>query len=293
MLTKIKYSKPSREVFNIITQQLFACLLGHNCHLEHKKAQSLIHGMELSEHKTSTSASTSPLSHATTHAQVPNNRQSYLISGQQMHSLDSVQHSRPLPSQLQIHPITPETVPSYRRLITLLLPIRYPDKFYRESVANTSGSSLARIALWDDITTPSTSLSRKPASSRVVGGIQCRLEDGLSGPPGERQLYIQTIALLSPFRQLGIATCLLDSILKSIVEHYDRITSIYAHVWEDNFEALEWYERRGFAVEGGVVQDYYRRLKPSGARVVRRRIGVGDHFAIKGRRETTKADQVT
>lgn len=249
--------------------------------------------MELSKQSMSTSTSTLSLYHATTHAQILDNHQSSLDSDQSMHNLDNIPQIRSLPSQVQIHPITPDTVKSYRRLITLLLPIRYPDKFYKESVANTSRSALARVALWDDTPTSSTSLSRKLANSRVVGGIQCRLEDIPSGPPGEFQLYIQTIALLSPFRQLGIATCLLDNIIASIVEHCDRTTAIYAHVWEANFEALKWYERRGFTVETDIVKDYYRRLRPSGARVVRRRIGIEDYLAVKGRQDSTKAEQVT
>ena len=107
-------------------------------------------------------------------------------------------------------------------------------------------------------------------------------------------MYIQTIALLSPFRRLGIATCLLDSVITDIVEnHHGQTTAIYAHVWEANLEALEWYERRGFAVEADVVKDYYQRLKPSGARVVRKWLGVEDYLAVKEQRETKKAQNST
>lgn len=249
--------------------------------------------MELSEQSTSTSSSTLSLYRATTHAQIVDNRRSSLDSDQLKHNLDNIQQIRSLPSRVQIHPITPDTVRSYRRLITLLLPIRYPDKFYKESVANTTGSTLARVALWDDTPTSSSSLSGKPVNSRVVGGIQCRLDIVPSGPPGEYQMYLQTIALLSPFRRLGIATSLLNSIIESIIAQHDRTTSIYAHVWEANSEALEWYERRGFAVEGDVVKDYYQRLKPSGARVVRRWIGVEDYLAVERQREATKAENFT
>jgi len=42
--------------------------------------------------------------------------------------------------------------------------------------------------------------------------------------------------------------------------------------------------RRGFVVEGPLVQGYYRRLKPAGAWLVRRRIGVQDAVRVaKGR----------
>lgn len=38
---------------------------------------------------------------------------------------------------------------------------------------------------------------------------------------------------------------------------------------EANEEGLKWYIARGFQVEEGVVENYYRRLKPSGARIVK------------------------
>ena len=46
-------------------------------------------------------------------------------------------------------------------------------------------------------------------------------------------------------------------------------------------EAVEWYVKRGFVVEGSVVEGYYRKLRPSGARVVRRKVGAGDWLRIR------------
>ena len=46
--------------------------------------------------------------------------------------------------------------------------------------------------------------------------------------------------------------------------------------------------KRGFVVEDGVVEGYYSRLRPSGARVVRREIRVGDYVGcgkVKGNGE--------
>ena len=59
------------------------------------------------------------------------------------------------------------------------------------------------------------------------------------------------------------------------------MTSIYAHVWEANTEGLEWYVKRGFVIEDGVLEGYYRRLKPGGAKVARRAIGVADYLRTK------------
>ncbi|KAL8900635.1 MAG: hypothetical protein Q9207_005606 [Kuettlingeria erythrocarpa] len=219
-----------------------------------------------------------------------------------------------VPKNFSTEPITATTVPSFRRIISLLLPIRYPDKFFAESVADVTPSSLARVALWHDRSRPakrkhedhvkdtgSPSISPNSADSTVsgaapgtvVGGIQCRHEQLPTHPSllissqqpeqptkeTKGYCYIQTLAILSPYRSKGIATALLDAVITTLCveEVYKRVVSIYAHVWEANEEALEWYVRRGFQV-GDVVQGYYRRLKPAGARIVWRDLKVEDYL---------------
>lgn len=202
------------------------------------------------------------------------------------------QKERSLPSNVHVEPITLSTLASYRRLITLLLPIRYPDTFYKDSVANITDSSLARVALWQErdarkssnmIELPVFHENHAASEKKVAGGIQCRLEDIPSAPAAERQLYIQTVGVLAPYRQLGIATYLLEDIVTTVMDHYENVTSIYAHVWEANTDALEWYTRRGFSIEKEILEGYYRRLKPSGARIVRRGITIEDHVAARER----------
>ena len=225
---------------------------------------------------------------------------------------------RLLPADLSITHVTTSTLPAYRRLITLLLPIRYTEKFYKDSISNPTPSSLALCALWHETSRPGKRkvdslnnelpLSASPidgTGAKVVGGIQCRLEpipcpphtispttssttSDVSPPPHQQphNLYIQTLAILSPYRHLGIAAALLDAIICTTLTHYPRqninVKEIYAHVWEANEEALEWYVKRGFEVGDEVVEGYYRKLRPSGARIVRRRIGVGDWVGVSG-----------
>ena len=205
---------------------------------------------------------------------------------------------RSKPSNVQIEPVTPLTLPSYRRIITLLLPIRYPDKFYKETIANTSESSLARVAVWLEgailnnpinLGSPTAHCEPNTVQRKVIGGIQCRVEQNPSMLIGEHQLYVQTIGVLAPYRQLGIATRLLQEIIMTVVKYHENVTSIYAHVWEANTDALEWYTRRGFSIESGVIEGYYRRLKPSGARIVRRRITIADHLAAQNQLSTSIA----
>ncbi|OJJ80180.1 GNAT family N-acetyltransferase [Aspergillus glaucus CBS 516.65] len=152
---------------------------------------------------------------------------------------------------------------------------------------------------------PAASTARNIGADKVIGGIRCRLErlpqttaellranqshgNSMQEPTN---LYIQTLHLLSPYRGNGVAAFLLNALLfamppehslasrtgegddvgyqvSKLVKHYN-IRSVTAHVHEANDEGLKWYMARGFQVEDGVIENYYRRLKPTGARIVK------------------------
>jgi ribosomal protein S18 acetylase RimI-like enzyme len=184
-------------------------------------------------------------------------------------------------------------IPSLTRITGLLLPIRYPNSFYTATITDPVIASLSRVALYHDhpvAVAPECGVST--GADKVIGGIRCRLErirqPGDSGQEPHAQgngehtnLYIQTLHLLSPYRGNGVAASLLNSLLfasppdrkkdsyrvSELVKHY-HIRSVTAHVHEANEEGLQWYIARGFRFDGHVA-GYYRRLKPSGAKIVR------------------------
>lgn len=190
------------------------------------------------------------------------------------------------------HPhVTVETVstghiPSLARITGLLLPIRYPNSFYTATITDPVVASLSRVAIYHDHPVAAAPDSGASAGAdKVIGGIRCRLEkpDPTHGvqDPEATNLYIQTLHLLSPYRGQGVAAALLNSLLfevppggkaqpriSGLVKHYN-IRSVTAHVHEANEDALKWYVTRGFKIQEGVVKGYYRRLKPSGAKIVR------------------------
>lgn len=67
---------------------------------------------------------------------------------------------------------------------------------------------------------------------------------------------------------------LLQAIVQRAVELHG-VRCVTAHVWEANEEGLEWYKKRNFEILGK-EEGYYRKLKPQGAFLVRKWIGVGD-----------------
>lgn len=192
---------------------------------------------------------------------------------------------RKLAPNIEFRACSKDDIPNLKQLNSLLLPIPYPEHFYKEILTDPVTADLTLLAIWH----PNPDLgsnSGAQSKGRLVGAIRCRLlESPPTDPTPEHRsshnsdqkgpiLYLSTLVLLSPYRSQGIATQLLNAVLKRAVCNHG-VTRVGAHVWEANSEALEWYQRRGFVMVGK-EEGYYRRLKPQGAVVVERRVGVMD-----------------
>jgi len=183
---------------------------------------------------------------------------------------------RPLLPNIELRGPTKEDIPSFKQINALLLPIPYPESFYRELLTEEIDRNITLLALWHD--DPATI---GKAKGRLIGAARCRL---FSQPPSatttavragvKPMLYLSTLVLLSPYRGYGIAAHMVDVLLRRAVDDYG-IGSVGAHVWEANEVGLEWYRKRGFR-EVAREQGYYRKLNPTGAVVVQRDVGVMD-----------------
>jgi len=193
-----------------------------------------------------------------------------------------------LPSNVHFRRCNKEDIPQLKRLNSLLLPIPYPESFYREITDDPLTNDITLLATWHD--NPSLAVEGHE-KGRLIGAIRCRL---LATSPagtqsradavaieketgGKPMLYLSTLVLLSPYRSHGIASQLLHRLTQQAVDDYG-VGSVGAHVWEANVDALEWYRKRGFR-EVRREKEYYRRLKPTGAVVVRRDVSVMDFIA--------------
>ncbi|CAI7650292.1 unnamed protein product [Penicillium glandicola] len=191
-------------------------------------------------------------------------------------------------SHITVEKVNTAHIPSLTRITGLLLPIRYPNSFYTAIITDPVTASLSRVAIYHDhpVAAAPGSGGASAGTDKVIGGIRCRLEriqqaedsnkeTQMQGNGCPTNLYIQTLHLLSPYRGCGVAASLLNSLLfaplsdrkgkdsqrvSEIVRHYN-IRSVTAHVHEANEEGLKWVD--------GDVTEYYRRLKPSGAKIVR------------------------
>lgn len=176
---------------------------------------------------------------------------------------DDIVSTTPVPnvSQARISRVSADHLESLKRLTSSILPVNYPDKFFNAILLEPEAADFSRTALY---------------SNKPVGWIRCRLEPG-SPESNTKQIYIQALCILAPYRERGLATHLLKSVLEPTLLRRYNIGSVYAHVWESNDDALEWYRRKGFK-QILLVGQYYRRLTPAGAWIVRKDLGVFDHI---------------
>ncbi|CZT08106.1 hypothetical protein WAI453_002256 [Rhynchosporium graminicola] len=189
-----------------------------------------------------------------------------------------------LPPQATISQIEQPHIQPLRRINALLLPITYPDSFYHKILLPDSPTpapprSFSRSILWTDTSSQDT---------KVIGGVICRVDPSLSPSstpqnpsytPNSHDIYIQSLCLLSPYRGQGIVAAVLNEVIEAAVSQSElSIESLYAHVWTQNEEALEWYAARGFKMEEAVIKGYYRVLNPDSAYILRRKLVPSDHL---------------
>jgi N-alpha-acetyltransferase 50 len=186
-------------------------------------------------------------------------RESRKVSIQSLLAPDVISPQLPEGSRIRYSRVEAIHIGPLKRLTASVLPVRYPSKFFEETLTDPTVSSLSKVVHFDD---------------RPVGWIRCRLEPATSGPPrtATQQIYIQALCILAPYRNLGYATHLVESVLRPQSLTENNVAFVYAHVWENNEDALAWYERRGFK-RVMLVDKYYNRLVPSGAWIVRRDVG--------------------
>merc|ERR1719434_454479 len=120
--------------------------------------------------------------------------------------------------RIDLGDITPHNIKLLRKVNTVVFPVSYHDKFYKDVL---DAGELAKLAFYNDI---------------VVGGVCCRVDTSSDG----KKLYIMTLGCLAPYRRLGIGTQMLDHVME-IVEKDGNFDSVLLHVQVNNDSAIKFY----------------------------------------------------
>lgn len=85
-------------------------------------------------------------------------------------------------------------------------------------------------------------------------------------------MYILTLGVLAPYRGMKVGTRLLQRTLSFLSTNLPEVTQAYLHVHTANQDALDFYQKFGFEVEGRVIEKYYKRLEPPDAVLLVKRL---------------------
>ncbi|QRW24241.1 GNAT family acetyltransferase [Rhizoctonia solani] len=182
-------------------------------------------------------------------------------------TISSRKTARPA-ARISLASLTPNNLGTLRKLNSVLFPIRYSEKFYKE-VLEPELDEFCKLIYYNDV---------------PVGAVCSRIERGRM--PGEACVYIMTMGVLAPYRGLGLGSMALQQVFNAAAQYNGsigdkppigtppqsstisfnalnrKITSFYLHVHVPNTDARTFYERYGF-VERERIEGYYRKLGSS------------------------------
>ena len=193
-----------------------------------------------------------------------------------------------------LQPLTESNMPAFKVLNTIL-PVAYSERFYTEILTCPVTAAITMAAIWkpalsraaavisnredSSVSADCNVAGKNDCTGLLISAIRCRLlrpkpDPSTSTVPytsnnaAKPTLYISTLATKPTYRSYGAATALLDSVVRRALSSFD-ICAVEAHVWDGHEDALAWYLRRGFAIIRR-EEGYYRRLRPTGAVLVRK-----------------------
>ncbi|XP_014260426.1 N-alpha-acetyltransferase 50 isoform X2 [Cimex lectularius] len=149
-------------------------------------------------------------------------------------------------SRIELGDVTPHNIKQLKKLNTVVFPVSYNEKFYKDVL---EVGELAKLAYYNDI---------------VVGAVCCRVDTS----DNSRRLYIMTLGCLSPYRRLGVGTTMVEHVLNHVQKdgNYDNV---YLHVQVNNTGAIDFYKKFGFEIHE-TKKHYYKRIEPADAHVLQK-----------------------
>ena len=129
-------------------------------------------------------------------------------------------------------------------------PVAYGDSFYKD-MSKKSDEGLCKFAYY---------------SGLAIGAICTRVEPIPNDPNGRSRLYIMTLGVLAAYRNYGIGSKLVESVMEYYASEKDgklsTVDEIMVHTQTSNTDAMNFYvDKFGFE-KGELVENYYKRIDP-------------------------------
>lgn len=156
---------------------------------------------------------------------------------------------------VELRGVHPENIDSLRTLNMSLLPIRFPCRLYKDMLRDPK---LCRLAY---------------CGTSAVGAVAARIEIDRATRARTGSLYVMSLVVVAPHRRMGVGRALLAHLIYTVREDPDfhDIDRLELHVHASNEDALAFYSASGFE-DVHELQNYYPRLDPPHARLLRLRV---------------------
>ncbi|CAG8624385.1 5815_t:CDS:2 [Ambispora gerdemannii] len=154
--------------------------------------------------------------------------------------------------------VTQNNMGQLKRLNSVLFPVHYTDRFYKDVL---EVGEFAKLVYFNDA---------------CVGGVCCRKEPIAGTSPEQLKLYIMTLGVLAPYRNLGLGTALLKHILEHVhainsSQNHPKFIEVYLHVQMSNNEAISFYKKYDFDIVG-TIEGYYKKITPPDAYILSKKL---------------------
>lgn len=173
-----------------------------------------------------------------------------------------------MPSTIEIDfgGISKDNIQQLKLINTTCFPISYAPGFYRD-VVDAKNSEFNKFAYHNGI---------------IIGAICCRIQDAKASNGSSelvrngKVLYIMTLAVLPAYRGRGVGQKLLKSVLNHVesakLKDTESIEDVILHVHISNDDGIKFYiEKMGFE-KGELVENYYNRIDPPHAYILRKHL---------------------
>uniref|UniRef100_UPI00358E0A8A N-alpha-acetyltransferase 60 n=1 Tax=Myxine glutinosa TaxID=7769 RepID=UPI00358E0A8A len=144
--------------------------------------------------------------------------------------------------EIQLRYLTPEDIEVVKHLCVDWFPIEYPDSWYQDITTSPRFFSLAATYNGNIVGLIVSEIKLRTKVHREDADILAS-----SFPLDTYVAYILSLGVVKEFRNLGVGSLLLDSLMTHITnQNQERCKALYLHVLTTNTNAIRFYENRHF-----------------------------------------------
>ncbi|CAH2350373.1 N-alpha-acetyltransferase Nat5p [[Candida] railenensis] len=166
---------------------------------------------------------------------------------------------------ISLDDLTPNNVGVLKKINQVTLPTTYPESWYKDALQS---DQIVKLAFYSEL--PVGNIKAKAikfSSKQSFENITNTKETASSGSDSQPKIlpnavYIETLAVLASYQNLGIGSKLLSFIIEETKTRF--IHEIVLHVQSSNIKAIDWYLKKGFSKKEE-VKDYYKDQGMEGA----------------------------